>query len=347
MAASHRLPRVAILLAALAPLPEARAHVDYVGPGGGAGDPGTVLARVLADPGALALLGAGAVAALAAAGAALWIRRWSPDVVALLEALDEYEAYVPWILRLSVGLPLVGAGFAGYLYTPAIPADLRLPQVIVGFLLLLGLATRAAAAAGLAGYLATLAAYGDPALLAFEYVGGLLAVVLVGPGRPSADHMLATVATRPSTLLHRWDPVHPLAAWWSDRMGHLTRWAPAAVRVPLGLGFLYLGVTQKLLDPGPALALVDGLGLPTAGPLTPALWVAGAGLVEAAVGLLLLVGGLTRLASALAFLVLTTTLLALPNDPVLAHVTLFGLSSVVFTWGAGPISLDGRRAPAG
>lgn len=338
---------LAAVLALLAP--SARAHVDYVGPGGAHRDPAAFLREVLGDPAVLALLLAGAVLAALAAAGALRVRGRIPDLQVLLETLDSYEDLVPWMLRLSVGLPLVGAGFAGYLFTPAIPTGLRLPQVLAGFLLLLGLATRATAAATLAGYLATLATAGEPALLSLEYVAGLLGILLVGPGRPSADHMLAAVATRPDTLFHVLDPVHPLAAWWDRRFGRLEVWAPAAVRVPLGLAFVYLGVTQKLLDPGPALALVESLALPTAGPLTPALWVLGAGLVEAAVGLLLVAGLLARAASALAFLVLTTTLLALPNDPVLAHVTLFGLSSVVFTLGAGPASLDAawnRRHPA-
>lgn len=335
----------AALLALLAPA--ARAHVDYVGPGGDHRAPGAFLAEVASDPAALALLAGGAVLSLAAVGLALRARDRVPDLQALRDVLRSYRDLVPWMLRLSVGLPLVGAGFAGYLFTPAIPTGLRLPQVVLGFLLLLGLATRAAAAAALAGYLATLLVAGAPALLAFEYVGGLLAIVLVGPGRPSADDMLAAVATRPNTLFHQLDPVHPMAAWWDERFGDLEAWAPAVVRLPLGLTFLYLGVTQKILDPGPALALVDTLGLPTVGPLTPALWVLGAGLVEAAVGLLLVAGLLARLASSLAFLVLTTTLLALPNDPVLAHVTLFGLSSVVFTWGAGPASLDAWMARSG
>lgn len=336
----------ASLVASLSSLaaPTATAHVDYVGPGGAHRDPWTVLQEVLGDPAALTLLLSGALLGLLAAAVALRARSRVPDVEALVEALESYEDLVPWMLRLSVGLPLVGAGFAGYLFTPAVPTGLRLPQVVAGFLLLLGLATRATAAATLAGYLATIAVVREPALLSFEYVGGLTGILLVGPGRPSADHMLATVATRPDTLFHLLDPVHPLAAWWEARFSHLEVWTPFAVRVPLGLAFVYLGVTQKILDPGPALALVEMLALPAAGPLTPAMWVLGAGLVEAAVGLLLVTGLLARSASALAFLVLTSTLFALPNDPVLAHVTLFGLSSVVFTLGAGPASLDARWA---
>jgi hypothetical protein len=33
-------------------------------------------------------------------------------------------------------------------------------------------------------------------------------------------------------------------------------------------------------------------------------------------------------------------LFGLPDDPVLAHVTLFGMASAVFTLGAGPLSID-------
>lgn len=36
----------------------------------------------------------------------------------------------------------------------------------------------------------------------------------------------------------------------------------------------------------------------------------------------------------------TTTLFGLPDDPVLAHITLFGMASAVFTMGAGPLSFD-------
>jgi uncharacterized membrane protein YphA (DoxX/SURF4 family) len=106
---------------------------------------------------------------------------------------------------------------------------------------------------------------------------------------------------------------------------------------------IYLGVVEKLADPGPALQLARHLGLDGALGLDATAWVLGAGLVETGVGLLLLVGLFTRAASAAAFLVLTV-LLALPNDPVLPPVTLFGLASVVFTPGAGPWSLD--RLPA-
>jgi uncharacterized membrane protein YphA (DoxX/SURF4 family) len=81
----------------------------------------------------------------------------------------------------------------------------------------------------------------------------------------------------------------------------------------------------------------------------PGLWVLGAGLTEVVVGLAFVVGLFTRGAAAVSFLLFTTTLFGLPDDPVLVHVTLYGLVSALFTLGAGPLSIDhwiGRPAVA-
>ena len=47
-----------------------------------------------------------------------------------------------------------------------------------------------------------------------------------------------------------------------------------------------------------------------------------------------------RFSAAIGFAVLTLALFALPDDPVIAHVGLFGLSSVLVVTGAGRWSLD-------
>ena len=64
------------------------------------------------------------------------------------------------------------------------------------------------------------------------------------------------------------------------------------------------------------------------------------GLAEIAFGLALLFGLLTRATAAGAFVLFTLTLFGLPDDPVLAHITMFGLASAVFTLGGGPLSID-------
>lgn len=56
---------------------------------------------------------------------------------------------------------------------------------------------------------------------------------------------------------------------------------------------------------------------------------------------MLLVGFLTRGSAAIAFLMFTITLFGLPDDPVLAHVSLFGLASMLLVTGSGPYAIDG------
>jgi uncharacterized membrane protein YphA (DoxX/SURF4 family) len=316
-------------------------HVDYVTDGpGDAREAFAFVLETLADPPTAALFLVGGLGAALFVGGWLRARPTVPDLVVLRETLVGYRDLVPWMLRLAMGLPLVGAGFAGYFFSPIVAAPgVRLLQIALGFLLLFGLATRASAASALGLYLAGLAS--DPTLLlAFEYVGGLAALVLLGGGRPSADDMLGRVAATEGTLYNRVDPVHRVAERFRAAMAPYERYAPTVLRVGTGLTFAYLGVVEKLLDPGRAALVVAKYDLTSVVPVSEGAWILGAGLVELAVGVALVAGLLTRGTAALAFVVLTTTLFGLPDDPVLAHVTLFGLVSAIFTLGGGPLSVD-------
>jgi uncharacterized membrane protein YphA (DoxX/SURF4 family) len=63
-------------------------------------------------------------------------------------------------------------------------------------------------------------------------------------------------------------------------------------------------------------------------------------IVETALGVAILAGVLTRFSAAVGFAVLTLALFALPDDPVVAHVCLFGLCSALVILGGGRWSLD-------
>jgi uncharacterized membrane protein YphA (DoxX/SURF4 family) len=58
----------------------------------------------------------------------------------------------------------------------------------------------------------------------------------------------------------------------------------------------------------------------------------------------LLAGVFVRLFSGVAFVLLTTTLFGLPDDPVVAHISVFGLVSALLVTGAGPLSFDAWAA---
>ncbi len=336
------------VLAALACAALARpaaAHVDYVSEGS---DPTTareLFAALLADPTSLLLLAGGAAGGAGLLVVALRYGSRVPDVVVARRTLASYRPYLPWMLRLAVGLPLVGAGFAGYYFTPSVVVGARLLQVGLGFLLLFGLATRVVALAGLVAWVVGLASYGAPMLLSAEYVAGFLGIVLVGPGQPSADAALRRLVVTDGTYASRLRGL-PSASHLLGRAGLDRDFAALVVRVGLGLNFAYLGVTQKLLAPGPAIDVVAKYGLTRVVPVSPELWVAGAGLTEFGVGVLLVAGAFTRGTATVGFLLLTTTLFGLPDDPVLAHVTLFGLTSALMVTGSGPYGLDRSMLPA-
>ena len=343
---SRRALVFALVVVASVPLLAGRAaaHVRYVTPGADAQDAVAFLMTALSNPVNVALLGAGGVGLVGGLLVYLRVRPFRRDVTVLRRSLANYRDTLPWLLRLAVGLPLVGAGFAGYffspLFQPAFPTVARLFGIGVGFLLLFGLATRLTAAVGLTGYLLGLATNID-LLLAVEYVPGFLAIILVGGGRPSADGVIARLARDERTLYSRIDPFYrSVAVPFAERVAHYERLVPVVLRIGLGFSFAYLGVTQKLANPGDALAVVGKYDLTSVVPVAPELWVVGAGLTEFAVGVALLVGLFARFFSGVAFFLLTTTLFGLPDDPVLAHISVFGLVSALLVTGAGRYSVD-------
>lgn len=343
---------VTVVAAVLGIASPAAAHVDYVtDPVDRSQDAVAFVVGVLSNPVNVALVTGGTVLAVAAIAAYLRYRPTIPDLEILRETLATYEDLVPWMLRLSLGLPLVGAGFQGYLFAPTVSFDpgtnavLRLLLIGVGFCVLFGLATRIVCTVGLTLYLWALTLSPD-AILAIEYVPGFLAIFLLGGGRPSADHVLQNVAESSTTVYGRIDPVHHLKAWLDDLTTPYRVYVPTILRVGMGASFVYLGLVEKLGAPDRALQVVAKYDLTALVPVDPGMWVLGAGLMELAVGLALIAGFLTRASAATALFLFTLTLFGLPDDPVLAHVTLFGIASAILTLGAGPFSVDRRLATA-
>jgi uncharacterized membrane protein YphA (DoxX/SURF4 family) len=308
------------------------AHVDYVTDPAGSPDPIGFLLDALADPLALPILLLGVVVVV---GAVLAWARWRPLEPArqrFVARAETYAEYVPWMVRLSVGLVLIGSGLSRVAFMPTVDAPPLLALVLTtcGFLVLLGLAVRPAALVALVAY--AIVFVGNPDLvMMLDVAGGLGAAALLGPGRPSLDDLLrATFPRGPGAR----------AATENLGAGHYDDFVPLLVRLGLGGAFAASGIVDKLLVYEQALAAVDRYGLTNFVPVAPELWVVGAFLVETALGLAILLGVMTRLSAMIGFAVLTLALFALPDDPVISHVALFGLSSVLVVLGAGRWSLD-------
>jgi len=301
--------------------------------------------EVLSDPFNAALFTVSGLLAVIGVSVYLYIRPTITDIVILREKLAGYGDLIPWMLRLAVGLPLVGAGFQGYLFAPTVTFNtganpfLRVLFIGLGFCLLFGIATRITSVAGLLTFAWSLTV-DTGVILGIEYVPVFLALFILGGGRPSADDMLLEVASTEGTYYGRIDPVQYLKSFLDEQTRPFQRYVPVILRVGMGAAFVYLGLIQKLADPGRGLLVVEKYNLTAVVPVDPGLWVVGAGVTEIAVGLALIAGFFTRGAAAVSFLLFTTTLFGLPDDPVLAHVALFGMASAVFTMGAGPLSFD-------
>lgn len=324
--------------------PTVLGHVVYVTEEEERGDGLGFLVDVLGDPVVLAgllllVMTAGAVGA--------GYLRWRPlrrDIVLFREVLSGYRDLLPWLLRLGFGLPLIGAGFGGDWFnpitSPIVPAIVaRLVQLALGFAILFGIATRIAALGTLVIYLVSVPV--APGLLwSPEWIPGLIAIGLLGGGRPSADQVLDRIASAEGTVYGRIDPVHHLAPHVRRYLAPARRFVPTIVRVGLGSTFIALGIGEKLLAPAMGADVVAQYELTGVIPFSVSAWIASVGLAEATIGLALVLGVFTRFAALAALGIFVLTLFTIPDDPVIAHIGLFAMCSALLVTGGGAWSID-------
>jgi uncharacterized membrane protein YphA (DoxX/SURF4 family) len=231
-----------------------------------------------------------------------------------------YQDYIPVILRLCVGMALIGAGSQAALISPAVTHEPIFAniQVILGFLLIVGLATGPTALISLG--LAVFAVVAHPTLLDnIEIIAALLAILLLGQTKPGLDDLLGITTYQPFQKLH-----------------HL---APLILRFGLGGALLIMAIGDKLINPHWFGAVIELYQLNTYLPFSTSMWVMSATIIEITLGALILLGWHTRLASLITFTVLSIFFFIFKED-VYAHVTLFGTLFTLFISGGGYLSLD-------
>ena len=309
-----------------------QAHVEYVTDPEASPDPIGFVLDALAQPGTLLVLALGLVVVLASLLAWARVRPMEEPRLRFVERAKTYTEYLPWIVRLSVGLVVIGAGLARVRFMPTIDSGGPFGLLLTGtgFLLLLGLAVRPAALVALGAYLVTLAGYAELVMM-LDVAGALAVAAVVGPGRPSLDDLLRAAFPRGPGAR---------AATQNLARGGYDDVVPLLVRLGLGGAFVASGIVDKIVIYDQALAAVDMYGLTSVIPVTPELWVLGAAFLETALGVAIVLGVLTRFNAVVGFSVLTLALFVLPDDPVIAHVGLFGLSSVLVILGGGRWSVD-------
>lgn len=309
-----------VLLFLLLAAPPTSAHVGYVlteeqlTETSGRGD--LFLTSVFTEPANIVLMLIG----VAVLGMLLWLaRRWQLSKK-MMSRLPDYAPLFPWMARLSLGIMFIGAGAGGVLLNPAFPTRtfVSSAELLVGFLLLAGFLTAPAAIAAIFFWFF--------AFLENRYALGSLEVPAL------ALFLLASTNERPGI-----DDLLRLP--FIPALPKLRTYAVTILRVGIGFAMIYLAIVEKFLNPFTSKAVVDMYQLTQVIHVSEKMWVLSAGMTELAVGLCLLIGFRTRTFAAIAFLVLTGSFFFFQEE-VYAHITLFGVLSILFVAGGGAWSVD-------
>lgn len=240
------------------------------------------------------------------------------------ERTKSYGELISWMLRLSLGVALIGAGTAEVFISPIVS---HLPafsfiQILLGFLLLtgflLGPATWLAAILFLIALSKNFYLFGNA-----DFFAASVALLILANPKPGIDDLLGV-------------------SFWSP-LKTLREFMPFILRIGIGGAMMFLAVYEKFLNPHLSAAVVENFHLTSVIPVSSEMWVLSAGLIEFIVGIALLVGFQTRLVAAVAFAVLSLSFFYF-GEEVYSHITLFGVLSVLFVTGGGQWSVDSYYA---
>jgi uncharacterized membrane protein YphA (DoxX/SURF4 family) len=226
---------------------------------------------------------------------------------------DTYREFIPWILRLSLGIALLGAATAQVLISPLLPwqGPLLVVQMILGFAFMFGFLVTPASFATIALYIYGLSL--DNYLVGnLETTGAALALIALGSARPGFDDLVGipeAIATR------------------------FKSYVSIILRTSIGGAMVYLALFEKLFNPHLSELVVTQYQLTSLVPVSPEMWVVSVGIIELVIGIALLIGWQQRTVTVITFLVLIVTFFGF-REAVYAHVTLFGVLSALFILGS-------------
>lgn len=239
---------------------------------------------------------------------------------AISEKADSYLVFTPWMLRLSLGIALIGSGASMNLISPALYGyeSFATIQVLLGFLIMAGFFVIPASITALGIYVYALTQ--DVYILGnLDFFAVALALLVLDNEKPGLDDLLGMPKISP--------------------FSKFKKFVPLILRVGIGSAMIYLALYEKIFNPNLSELIVVGFDLQNVVPVSVPMWVLSTGIIEFLIGSLLLLGLFTRIASAIAFIVLSLSFFYFGED-VASHITLFGILSVLFVTEGGKISLD-------
>jgi uncharacterized membrane protein YphA (DoxX/SURF4 family) len=238
-----------------------------------------------------------------------------------IRALERYAETGPLALRIALGVSLLGVVVPGWLFVPSLPVErdaggyaLLGVEALCGFLILSGLFTRyAAVLLAVLGIVAMFPFNVEKILEQVHILGIAVFLFITGPGRVSVD------ARR--------------RADGSIQHEHAAAASLNLLRIAMGFGIAYGALTEKLLNPPLAQALLDQS--PFLNVLRPLgvsdpvfIWLAG--VTELAIGVVILSGQITRPVMAVGFGLFTLTLIVFGLPEFIGHLPFYGIMLTLF-----------------
>jgi len=265
------------------------------------------------------LLAAYALAVLAVI-VAIMIQRRFPEPK-LVKILERFSHTGPLVLGVHLGIALIAAAVVGLLFVPSLRPDddlygkaVLVVEAMCGVMILLGLATRAAAI--------LLALLGIAAMLPFSFESILENIHILGIA------VFLFIVGRGPISLDRWRRVRPPTDHDQAPVAALT-----LLRLALGFGIAYGALTEKLLNPGLAQSLLDKMPFLNVGRplgLGDPQFAYVAGLTEFVIGCVILSGRLTRPVAAIGALIFTASLPIFGWSELLGHLPFYGIMFMLF-----------------
>jgi uncharacterized membrane protein YphA (DoxX/SURF4 family) len=256
----------------------------------------------------LTLAGVVAVVAVAGLWRAVFARLPRPEIAAL-GRLRALSPYAPRLLALHLGASLLLLSLSGAVLDPAVHAGagavgalLLVPQIVIGALLVLGIAVRAAALGVVAAGPVLVALAGPRSLLVCAVLVGIAGFLALVPPR-RADGGRATLdptALRPALL---------------------------ALRAGAAASLISLAVVEKLANPDMGVAMIEQeplLNLLAPLGVSAATFVLIAGLVELLFGLLVLSGAAPQVVALVAAVPFTASLALFGTTELIGHLPVYG-----------------------
>lgn len=236
------------------------------------------------------------------------------------ERADSYTIFTPWMLRLSLGIALIGSGTAQTLISPVLEGfhSFATIQILLGFLIMAGFLVVPSAIIALGIYIFGVSV--DWYVIGnLDFAAIALALIVLDNEKPGIDHLIGIPKISP--------------------LRRLQRFIPLILRIGIGSAMMFLAVYEKILNPHISEMIVMNFGLAEAIPVSASMWVVSTGIIEFVIGFTLFIGLFTRASSAIAFVILSLSFFYFGED-VSSHITLFGILAVLFITQGGAWSFD-------